>query len=70
MKQFSKDINLNVSFGDYGVQREDIPKIVEIVLKGFKQDVDAHPGEINKEKIENLYYECLVVSGNESFRKK
>lgn len=59
LKQLSKDINLSVSFKDYGVQRQDIPKIVDIVLKGFKQDVDAHPRKVNKEEIENLYYECL-----------
>jgi len=59
LNQFSKDINLSVSFGDYGVQREDVPKIVEIVLKGFKQDVDAHPRKVSKEEIENFYYECI-----------
>lgn len=59
LKQLSEDINLSVSFGNYGVQREDIPKIVDIVLKGFKQDVDAHPRKVNKEEIENLYYQCL-----------
>jgi len=59
LKQLSKDINLSVSFKDYGVQRQDIPKIVDIVFKGFKQDVDAHPRKVNKEEIENLYYQCL-----------
>lgn len=59
LKQLSEEINLSVSFGNYGVQRQDIPKIVDIVLKGFKQDVDAHPRKVNKKEIENLYYECI-----------
>jgi len=59
LKRLLKDINLNVSFGTYGVQREDVPKLVDIVLKGFKQDVDAHPRKVGKEEIEKLYCECI-----------
>jgi len=59
LDQFSKDIDVDVSFGDYGVQRQDVPQVVEIVLKGFKQDVDAHPRKVSKQEIEKLYYECI-----------
>jgi len=59
IEQFLKDINLNVKFSDYGVKKEDVPKLVESVLKGYKQDVEAHPRVANKEEIANIYYKCL-----------
>jgi len=59
LKGLLKDINVEVNFGNYGVQRQDIPNLVDIVLKGFKQDVDAHPRKISKKEIENLYYKCI-----------
>ncbi len=59
IEQFLKDINLNVKFSDYGVKKEDVPKLVESVLKGYKQDVEAHPRVATKEEIANIYYKCL-----------
>lgn len=59
IEQFLKDINLKVKFSDYGVKKEDIPKLVKSVLKGYKQDVEAHPRVASESEIADIYYKCL-----------
>ena len=59
IEQFLKDINLNIKFSDYGVKKADLPRLFESVLKGYKQDVEAHPRVATKEEIANIYYKCL-----------
>ncbi|MBO8140400.1 MAG: iron-containing alcohol dehydrogenase [Thermosipho sp. (in: Bacteria)] len=60
IERFIEDIGLkNIKLTKYGVSKQDLPKIVESILKGYKQDVDVHPRRFTKDDLMTLLTQLI-----------
>ncbi len=59
MHELYEDLQIEVSFGGYGLKEEDIPAFIDLAYTAFKQDIDCHPKPATKEDVEMLVRKCL-----------
>ena len=59
VQDFLDTIGLNVSFGDFGLTKQDIDKVTGIALTGYYFDIKCHPRTVDEEDIKKLYAACL-----------
>ncbi len=59
VQRLLKDVNSEVTFGDFGLREDDIDKVTNIALKAYYMDINNNPKLVTKEDIQKLYKECL-----------
>jgi alcohol dehydrogenase class IV len=59
VRQLLQDIGIHVRLSDFGMARKDIEKATEIALRNYYFDIQSHPMEVDKKKIQEIYEECL-----------
>lgn len=59
MQELYKDLNVNVSFGSYGLQEKDVDAFVDLCFVAYKQDMNHHPKQVTREDVRMLTLKCI-----------
>jgi alcohol dehydrogenase class IV len=54
-----EEIEVKVSFGEFGMKAEDIDTITEIALTGYFTGISCHPKPVTAKEIKQIYLDCL-----------
>jgi alcohol dehydrogenase class IV len=57
--QLLADTGTRVRFSDFGLRKEDIPRVTQIAFTGYGADIAVHPKQVSEEDVKKLYEECL-----------
>lgn len=53
------DTGTHVKYSDFGLRKEDIPRVTQIAFTGYGADIAVHPKRVSEEDVKKLYEECL-----------
>lgn len=59
LRELYQDLNIDVSFGKYGLKEEEIQDLADLCFIGFLQDIKAHPKPVTKEDVIELIHKCM-----------
>jgi alcohol dehydrogenase class IV len=54
-----RDLDVHVSFANYGLKEEDVDDFVDLCFVAYKQDIDNHPKLVAKGDVRELVLQCM-----------
>ncbi len=59
IKKLYEDLNVKVSYKDYGMTEKDVVTCTDLVFAHFQWDIKGHPKEVTREDVMDIYRKCL-----------